>query len=85
KLLERAKIVNPHNVDRLIDLGEAFLNNNQVDEAMANFCEASTLDEDNKEAKFGQGKCMLMSGEVNEALGLLKAMSGPREMASIFN
>jgi tetratricopeptide (TPR) repeat protein len=84
-LLGRAKIINPHNVDRLIDLGHAFLNNDQVDEAMANFDEAAAIDGKNKAAVEGKGQCLLMSGDINEALGLLKAVSGPREMASIFN
>lgn len=85
KLLERAKIINPHNVERLIDLGHAFLQNDQVDKAMLHFNEALTLDEENKSATIGKGQCLLMAGEVNEALALLKAISGPRELASIFN
>jgi tetratricopeptide (TPR) repeat protein len=84
-LLERAKIINPLNVDRLIDLGNAFLSNGQVDEAMEEFKEAKALDPENKEASVGESKCLLMNGEVNEALMLLKTISGPREMASIFN
>ncbi len=85
ELLTRAKIINPHNIDRLIDLGNAFFKNNQIDEAMENFEQAGTLDEGNKAATVGKSKCLLMTGDVNEALALMKTVSGPREMASIFN
>lgn len=84
-LLNRAKIINPHNIDRLIDLGNAFFKNNQIDDAMQNFEQAAELDSDNKAATVGKSKCLLMNGDVNEALGLMKTVSGPREMASIFN
>lgn len=84
-LLERAKLINPHNVDRLIDLGDALLTDDQIEAAKANFSEALALDEGNKDATVGTGKCLLMNGEVNEALTLLKDVSGPRELASIFN
>ena len=84
-MLEKAKIINPLNVDRLIDLGNAFLKKELVEDAMTNFAAAADLDPDNKGAKLGKGKCMLMSGDVNEALKLLKTVSGPRELASIFN
>jgi tetratricopeptide (TPR) repeat protein len=85
QLLGRAKILNPHNVDRLLDLGNAFLRDDQVDLALANFSEAAAIEPDNKDATVGKGQCLLMNGEVNEGLALLKAVSGPREMASIFN
>lgn len=85
KLLERAKIINPHNVDRLIDLGHALLGNDEIDLAMTHFNQALSLDEDSKEAKVGKGQCLLLGGEVNEALALIKSISGPRELASIFN
>ncbi len=83
--LEQAKLINPHNVDRLIDLGNAFFENDQPEAAEAEFAAAETLDADNHGAKVGKGKCLLVAGEVNEALALLKMISGPREMASIFN
>jgi tetratricopeptide (TPR) repeat protein len=85
ELLERAKLINPHNVDRLIDLGHAFINADQLEAANAQFEEALGLDGDRKEAKEGKGQVMLMNGDVNEALTLLKSVSGPRELASIFN
>lgn len=84
-LLERAKVLNPHNVERLIELGQAFLSVDCVEDAKTNFDEAAAIDPENKEAKVGQGQCHLMAGEVNEALSLLKEVSGPRELASIFN
>jgi Flp pilus assembly protein TadD len=84
-LLERAKIINPHNAMRLVDLGTALLQVDRVADARENFEAAAELDPDSKDARAGQGQCMLLQGEVNEALTLLKESSGPRELASIFN
>lgn len=83
--LGRAKLINPLNVERLIDLGNALLGADEVEQAKTQFQEAMLLDPDSAGARTGVGKCLLMEGEVNEALGLLKATSGPRELASIFN
>lgn len=83
--LQKAKIINPLNVDRLIDLGNAFLLNNQIENALSEFQSVKAIDPSNKEATIGESKCLLLDGEINEALQLLKAVSGPREIASIFN
>src|SRR5690606_5910376 len=83
--LERAKLINPLNVDRLIELGTAYLGTDNIERAMLNFADADRLAGDHSEAKAGLGKCHLLQGEVNEALALLKEHSGPRELASIFN
>lgn len=81
----KAKLLNPHNIDRLIEFGHILISADRVEEARQQFEEASVLDSDNTEAREGVGQCMLMQGEVNEALDFLKAISGPRELASIFN
>lgn len=83
--LQKAKIINPANVERLIDLGHAFLHLDQVEDAMLEFATAERIDPENKEAKVGKSQCLLLGGDVNEALTLLRSISGPREMASIFN
>lgn len=84
-VMGRAKLLNPHNIDRLIEFGHVLISADRVEEARQQFEEASVLDADNTEAREGVGQCMLMQGEVNEALDFLKAISGPRELASVFN
>ncbi len=84
-VMERAKLLNPHNVDRLIEFGHILLSSDRIDDARLQFEEAGSLDSDNKDAARGVGQCMLMQGEVNEALDFLKSISGPRELASVFN
>lgn len=83
--MEKAKLLNPHNVDRLIEFGHVLISADRVSEAQEQFEEAAELDSTNDEAAHGVGQCMLMQGEVNEALDFLKSISGPRELASIFN
>jgi tetratricopeptide (TPR) repeat protein len=84
-VLSQAKILNPHNVDRLLRLGHALIGAEDYEEAMANFSEAMRIDKFREEAQQGKGKCLLMLGEINEGLALINAVSGPRELASIFN
>lgn len=83
--LNKATLINPHNVDRLVDLGNAFFKDHQIENAMQHFEAAGKLEPKSKGATVGKSKCLLMTGEVNEALALMKSVSGPREMASIFN
>lgn len=84
-ILNKAKLLNPFNVARLIDLGNSLLRSNEIEQAKENFSEAAKLDGTNKEAKVGTGQCMLLEGDVNEALIVLKDISDQHELASIFN
>lgn len=85
EVLRKAKLFNPDHVDRLLDLGHALMAHDQPEDAKAQFTEALAIEPDSKPAQTGQAQAMLMMGEVNEALVLLKQVSGSREMASIFN
>ncbi len=84
-IMEKAKLLNPHNVERLIEFGHVLISSDRIDDARQQFEEAGALDNENVEASRGVGQCMLMQGEVNEALDFLKSISGPRELASVFN
>jgi Flp pilus assembly protein TadD len=84
-ILENTRLINPHNVERLIDLGVALMNCDRLKEANAAFDSAMTLDRDEPEAIKGKAQCRLMEGDINEALMLIRQVSGPRELASIFN
>ena len=83
--LQKAKVINPFNIDRLISLGESYLQINMVDRAERNFREAVDHGSKDPKAVGGLGKSLLMGEKINEALVFLKQLSGPREMASVFN
>lgn len=85
EILQRCKLINPFNVDRLIDLGNVLLNMARVKDALENFEIALVLDENRKEAMDGKIQCKLLSGDVNEALSLMRQITSPRELASLFN
>ena len=82
---EMCNLFNPNNVARLVDLGNILLKRNQVPEAKGNYSAALDMDPSNKPAKMGVSQCLLLEGEVNEALSIMKEMSGPRELAAVFN
>ena len=85
EVFKRAKILNPFNVGRLVSLGHALLEIDKITEAKENFEAALKLQRGRKDAIVGLSECMLMEGDVNDALKLLKEVSGHRELASIFN
>lgn len=84
-VLINSNIINPFNVERLVDLGQAFIQSDRIKEALATFDEVLSLDMSNKAAHLGRAQCRLLEGDVNEALGLMRQISTPREMASLFN
>ncbi len=83
--LQRAKLINPFNFERLMALGEAYLETGNGKRAVQNFDAALKLDPKNSDAQMGKGKGMLVAGDINDALKFLKEVSGPAEMASVFN
>lgn len=85
KVLRKAKIMNPENASRLIDLGEALFVNNKVDEAYSNFEQAARIDPESQGSAAGMGKCMLVQGDVEEGLALLRHSSSEAQIASVFN
>lgn len=84
-IMKQAKFLSPFNPERLVDLGNVLLKVGQLKEARENFQEAMNLDRKNKGAVIGNGKALLMEGDINEALPLLKEFSSEREIASVFN
>jgi Tfp pilus assembly protein PilF len=85
KLLQATRLINPFNVERLLDLGAALLNCGQFKDALRSFSDVLDLDAANVAAMRGKAQCQLLEGEINEALTLMRQLSGPRELASIFN
>lgn len=83
--LEQANLFNPHDADRLCDIGQALLNMDRVSDAAAHFDMALDKEPKLREAKIGKGQCELMDNHVNEALEIMKECAGDLELASIFN
>lgn len=84
-ILTKCKLINPFNIERLVDLGKAFMQGHKIREALAQFDEALQIDQYHKGANLGRAQCRLMEGDVNDALSLLRQMSSSRELASVFN
>ncbi len=85
RALERARLINPYNVDRLVALGNAYLKIDRTNEATSAFDDALSIDPEDVGANQGKGTLMLLDGELNEGLKLIREISSPRELASIFN
>jgi tetratricopeptide (TPR) repeat protein len=85
RTLEQANLFNPHDADRLVDIGRSLLQMDRIQDAVEHFDAALVQDPKHREALIGRGECHLMDGQVNEALGILKDVSGELEMASVFN
>jgi tetratricopeptide (TPR) repeat protein len=85
RTMESANLFNPKDSDRLIDIGNAFLQLDRIKEAEAQFDAALAVDPDLKPAKVGKGSAKLLDGKVNEALGILREVAGDLELASLFN
>lgn len=84
-IMERANLYNPHDAARLVDIGQALLNVDRIGDASKKFDAALDADDDLHEAHVGKAQVELMEGRVNEALAILKEVSGDLEMASVFN
>ena len=82
--LKDAQLINPRNVERLLELGHILLQDQPI-EAKEKFNEILDFAPQSKRGKMGKGSAMLLSGEVNEALKMLKDAVNSRELASIFN
>jgi tetratricopeptide (TPR) repeat protein len=86
KLLLNCKILNPHNAQRLSDLGRSvFEQAGRSAEALVFFEQAIAVDPTHKEAQLGKGECLLAQGEVEQAMDLIKGSTSVKEVASIFN
>lgn len=84
-LLEQASTLNPHDANRLVEIGQSYLQLDNPAKAEQSFDQALAIDPQVRAAKIGKSQCRLMEGDINEALSLLKDVSGDMEKASIFN
>ncbi|SMF13575.1 tetratricopeptide repeat protein [Pseudobacteriovorax antillogorgiicola] len=83
--LKGAQLISPYNTERLLEMGDLFLELDRVDEATDSFEEILKFAPEAKSAKLGKSKGMLLAGEINEALGLLRECASNRELSSVFN
>ena len=82
--MNKAKILNPTNVERLVCLGNLYLESNDLEAAKENFSEAMRLNPKSEEVIAGNAKVSLLIDDIDEALALI-ANSKPHDIASIFN
>lgn len=83
--LKGAQLISPYNVNRLIEMGNLFMDMNSPADAKNSFDEILSFSPDNKEGRLGKGGAMLALGEVNEALSLIRESATTKELASVFN
>ena len=83
--LEKASLFNPHDTSRLVEIGLAYLQVDEPQQAEARFDAALSLDPEVRDAKLGKSQCRIMEGDINEALEILREISGDVEKASLFN
>ena len=73
------------NIDRMVDLGDCFLQMEKLEEARQQYEDVLKIDHAVGAAKVGQGQCALMSGDINQAMDLLRDVANVKELASVFN
>ena len=83
--LKGAQLISPYNTERLLEMGDLFLELDRVDEAIESYNDILNFAPEMKSAKLGKSKGMLLAGEVNEALGILRECASNRELSSVFN
>ncbi len=83
--LKGAQLISPANVQRLLEMGGAYLEIDRPDQANTVFEEILRLAPELKQAKKGQAKSQLLAGEINEGLNLIRSSLNPREIAAVFN
>jgi tetratricopeptide (TPR) repeat protein len=85
QVYKKAKILNPYNVERLIELGQLLLKEGLTKEAESNFKEAQKIEPKNIQASVGESQCKMLEGDLSSALKMLKHISSEKELVSIFN
>lgn len=83
--LQGAQLVNPYNVERLLELGNLFLDIERPKDAKAAFDDILSFAPESKAGKLAKTTSMLAIGELNEALAILKGAANNREIAAVFN
>lgn len=85
KALEKAKILSPHNIDRLLVMGELNLGNGEAERAEENFKSVLKLNPTDDRAAFGLGRALATQGKTDESKQILSNLQKGAELASFFN
>ena len=85
RLLESLDKLNPWSPDRLIELGSALLETSQFISSRDRFTRALAIDPNNMAAKTGKAQSVLLAGNIQEGINLLKDLGSPRQMAATLN
>lgn len=85
EVLERANILSPYNVERLVMLGEIFFALDKPEKALMYFNNALEMDPNSKEAKGGLGKAALTREDFEGAMHLFQDAFTESEIAGYFN
>ncbi len=85
QMMERAKFLNPNNMERLLELGSILIQDHQVAKAAQVYKEAAQLAPQSKEAKMGQAVSHILMDEVNEVLDMMRTPTLHRELGAVFN
>jgi tetratricopeptide (TPR) repeat protein len=85
QILSSTMLFNPYDTERIVDLGRALFQLERYQEASTQFDAALKIDGKHQGALLGKSKCSLLEGDVNDALLILKDITSPVEMASVFN
>ncbi|MFW7377377.1 MAG: tetratricopeptide repeat protein [Oligoflexus sp.] len=83
--LKGAQLISPYNLERLLEMGELFLDFDRLDEAMEAYSDILEFAPMAKKARFGKSQALMLAGEMNEALGLLRECANNQELSAIFN
>jgi tetratricopeptide (TPR) repeat protein len=83
--LKDASILSPYNINRLAELGNILLEKKRTSEAKEVFGQILDVAPESQDGRTGKLSSMLLLGEVNDALSLLREASSGRELAAIFN
>lgn len=84
-VLKEANIISPYNTERLIELGDVYLENDEIEKALAAYSDVLSFAPDSIEAKKGKSKGLLLEGDVAQAISLLKDCRSKRELSAVFN
>lgn len=84
-VLEEANVISPYNVERLMDMGDIFLELNEIDKATKAYDEILKFAPDAVSAKKGKSTSLLLAGDFSSALSILNSFSTKRELSTVFN
>jgi tetratricopeptide (TPR) repeat protein len=84
-VLEKAKLLSPHNVERLLVMGELNLGNGEAEKAEENFKRVLKLNPTDDRASYGLGRALATQGNTNESKQILSTLKKADELASFFN